>query len=29
VRPGDGAHSVTPEAFAAFLHDVKTGRYDI
>lgn len=29
VRPGDGAHLVTPEAFAAFLREVKTGRYDI
>ena len=29
VRPGDGAHIVTPEAFAAFLRDVKAGRYDI
>lgn len=29
VRPGDGAHLVTPEAFAAFLRDVKTGHYDI
>jgi hypothetical protein len=29
VRPGDGAHIVAPEAFAAFLHDVKAGRYDI
>jgi hypothetical protein len=29
VRPGDGAHIVTPEAFAAFLRDVKTGRYDL
>jgi hypothetical protein len=29
VRPGEGAHVVTPEAFAAFLRDVKTGRYDI
>ena len=29
VRPGDGAHVVTPAAFAAFLRDVKAGRYDI
>jgi hypothetical protein len=29
VRPGDGAHVVPSEAFAAFLHDVKAGRYDI
>jgi len=28
-RPADGAHIVTPAAFAAFLNDVKTGRYDI
>lgn len=27
-RPGDGAHVVTREAFAAFLDDVKDGRYD-
>lgn len=29
VRPGDGAHVVTPEAFAAFLGEVKSGSYDI
>lgn len=29
VRPGDGAHVITPEALAAFLDDVKAGRYDI
>ena len=27
-RPGDGAHIVRQEAFAAFLADVKDGRYD-
>ena len=27
-RPGDGAHIVEREAFAAFLADVKDGRYD-
>lgn len=29
TRPGDGAHVVTRPAFAAFLADVKSGRYDI
>lgn len=29
VRPGDGAHTVAPEAFAAFLRDAKAGHYDI
>jgi hypothetical protein len=29
VRAGEGAHIVTSEAFAAFLRDVKTGRYNI
>ena len=29
MRPADGAHIVTPEAFAAFLSDAKSGRYDI
>ncbi|MGH3277677.1 MAG: DUF397 domain-containing protein [Trebonia sp.] len=29
VRPGEGAQVVTHAAFAAFLHDVKAGRYDI
>lgn len=28
-RPADGAHVVTPAAFAAFLQDVKAGRHDI
>jgi Domain of unknown function (DUF397) len=28
-RPEDGAHVVDPAAFAAFLADVKNGRYDI
>jgi hypothetical protein len=27
-RPEDGAHIVTREAFAAFLADIKDGRYD-
>jgi hypothetical protein len=27
-RPEDGAHLVAPEAFAAFLADVKAGRFD-
>jgi hypothetical protein len=27
-RPEDGAHVVTPTSFAAFLADVKAGRYD-
>jgi Domain of unknown function (DUF397) len=27
-RPDDGAHVVPREAFAAFLADAKTGRYD-
>ena len=27
-RPGDGAHVVDRVAFAAFLADVKAGRYD-
>jgi hypothetical protein len=27
-RPEGGAHVVTREAFAAFLADVKNGRYD-
>ena len=27
-RPEDGAHVVEPAAFAAFLADVKVGRYD-
>lgn len=27
-RPEDGAHVVEPTAFAAFLADVKAGRYD-
>ena len=27
-RPGDGAHIVKREAFAAFLADIKDGRYD-
>jgi Domain of unknown function (DUF397) len=27
-RPADGAHIVGREAFAAFLADVKDGRYD-
>jgi hypothetical protein len=26
-RPEDGAHVVDPDAFAAFLADVKAGRY--
>ncbi|MFG1925869.1 DUF397 domain-containing protein [Cryptosporangium sp. NPDC048952] len=29
VRPDDGAHVVPREAFAAFLSDVKAGRYDL
>jgi Domain of unknown function (DUF397) len=28
-RPEGGAHVVDPAAFAAFLADVKNGRYDI
>jgi hypothetical protein len=28
-RPEDGAHVVDRSAFAAFLADVKSGRYDI
>jgi len=28
-RPEGGAHVVCREAFAAFLSDVRTGRYDI
>jgi hypothetical protein len=28
-RPGDGAHVVGRPAFAAFLTDARTGRYDI
>jgi len=28
-RPADGAHIITSAAFAAFLDDVKAGRYDI
>lgn len=28
-RPGDGAHVVGRAAFAAFLADARTGRYDI
>ncbi len=28
-RPEGGAHIVEPAAFAAFLADVKAGRYDI
>lgn len=27
-RPEDGAHVVAPTEFAAFLADVKVGRYD-
>jgi Domain of unknown function (DUF397) len=27
-RPGDGAHVVERAAFAAFIADVKAGRYD-
>jgi hypothetical protein len=27
-RPEDGAHVVAPAAFAAFLADVKAGRYN-
>lgn len=27
-RPEDGAHLVTPEAFASFIADVKAGRFD-
>jgi hypothetical protein len=27
-RPGEGAHIVSKTAFAAFLADVKAGRYD-
>ena len=27
-RPEDGAHVVAPTEFAAFLADVKAGRYD-
>jgi len=29
TRPEDGAHVVSRAAFAAFLLDVKAGRYDI
>jgi hypothetical protein len=29
TRPGDGAHVVTRPSFAAFLDDMKNGRYDI
>ena len=29
VRPEDGAHVVPRDAFAAFLTDVKAGRYDL
>ena len=29
TRPDEGAHVVTRPAFAAFLADVKSGRYDI
>ncbi len=28
TRPGDGAHIVFKNAFAAFLADAKAGRYD-
>jgi hypothetical protein len=28
-RPEDGAHVVPREAFAAFLADAKSGRYDL
>lgn len=28
-RPEGGAHIVSRDAFAAFLSDVKTGRYDL
>jgi hypothetical protein len=28
-RPEAGAHVVSRSAFAAFLHDVKAGRYDM
>jgi hypothetical protein len=28
-RPEAGAHVVSRAAFAAFLNDVKTGRYDV
>jgi hypothetical protein len=28
-RPGDGAHVVRRAAFAAFLADLKAGRFDI
>lgn len=28
-RPDDGAHIVTPSAFAAFLTDLKKGCYDL
>jgi hypothetical protein len=29
TRPGDGAHVVTHAAFAAFLGDVRAGKYDL
>ena len=29
VRPSDGAHVVAEAAFAVFLGDVRSGRYDI
>jgi hypothetical protein len=29
VRPEDGAHVVTPMAFAALLADLKSGRFDL
>jgi hypothetical protein len=28
-NPDEGAHVVRPAAFAAFLRDVKAGRYDL
>lgn len=28
-RPGEGAHVVERDVFAAFLADVKSGRYDV
>jgi hypothetical protein len=29
TRPGDGAHVVTPAAFAALLRDVRDGKYNL
>jgi hypothetical protein len=29
TRPGDGAHVVSPAAFAVFLRDVRAGKYNL